>query len=198
MLSLPVLHSGGAVDEFTDDIGVSGMPMSLGDYMDQDPGQRHVPVISRPPRHLAGRVQYQRGDLGIQVRPHSAVQPDDLVARLEGGRPHVHVGFGVVGEPGRQFLERPSEGVIEVPQLHPSQVFDQPQQIGAGRCQRMADVVLREPVKLPLQGFAGGLKITVKDPTSGSIQSHRTASHPTLTRTALLTDRTAPGAADQP
>jgi hypothetical protein len=41
-------------------------------------------------------------------------------------------------------------------------VLDQPEQFGAGRRQRAADVVLREPVKLPQQSITGGLQVTVK------------------------------------
>lgn len=41
------------VDELTDDIGVSSVPMGLSDHMYQDPVQRHLTPIVWPPRHVA-------------------------------------------------------------------------------------------------------------------------------------------------
>ena len=37
--------------------------------------------------------------VGVGVRPRPAVQPDDVVARLLGSRPHVGVGLGALVEP---------------------------------------------------------------------------------------------------
>jgi len=91
-----VSQSCGPVDELPDDIRVAGMPISLGDHVYQDPVQRHLVPVVRPPRHMAECVQRQRVDRRVRVRPRPLVQPNDLLARLIGGSPHVRVGFGVV------------------------------------------------------------------------------------------------------
>src|ERR1022692_3294938 len=83
----------GPVDEFPDDIGVPRVPVSLGDHVDQDPVQRHLAPVARPPRHVADRVQRQRADRRVRMGPGAVVEPDDLLTRLVGGRPHVRVGL---------------------------------------------------------------------------------------------------------
>ena len=62
--------------------------------------QRHLAAVVGPPRHPADRVQRQRLDGGVGVRPRPPVEVDDLLAGLLGGRPHVGVGLGVVVQPG--------------------------------------------------------------------------------------------------
>jgi len=152
-----LLQAGGAVDQFPDDVCVPGVPIGLGDHVDQDPVQSHCAVFFRPPWHVADRVQRQRVDRGVRVCPHPVVEPDDLLARFVGGSPHVRIRFGVVLDPGKRLVERAAEGVAEIPSLDAGHVLDQSQQIGAGRRHRAADVVLRWPVELPEQSLAGGL-----------------------------------------
>src|ERR1700683_4809412 len=50
----------------------------------------------------------------------------------------------------------------KIGQLGASLMLDQPEQVGAGRYQRTADVVLGEPVMLPQQRLAAFLKVTAK------------------------------------
>ena len=71
---------GGPVDELPDDVRLTGMPAGLGGYVDQDPVQRHLVPLGRPPRHMAEGLQPQRVDRGIGVRPRPAVQAGDEFA----------------------------------------------------------------------------------------------------------------------
>ena len=93
--------------------------------------------------------------------PHAPVTIDDLDARLVLGRPHVgqlppvveerlELGIvralvGVVVPPRQPLGKRAPEHLAEVPGLGDRQVLDQAEQIGAGRSQRPANVVLGEP-----------------------------------------------------
>src|SRR6202011_3367996 len=60
------------------------------------------------------------------------------------------------------LAEWAAEAIPEIPELHAGHMLDQSQQVGAGRHHRAADVVLREPIELPQQGFACVLQIAVK------------------------------------
>ena len=70
-------YSGGTVDELADDVGVPCVPVGLGDHVHEDLVQRDLAVVS-PPGHVADRVQRQRADRGVGVRPRPVVQTDDL------------------------------------------------------------------------------------------------------------------------
>jgi DNA-binding MarR family transcriptional regulator/GNAT superfamily N-acetyltransferase len=71
---------GGPVDELPDDVGLTGVPVGLGDHVHQDPVQRDLAPALLPPRHVADRVQRQRADRGVRERPRPVVQPDDVLA----------------------------------------------------------------------------------------------------------------------
>jgi hypothetical protein len=60
--------------------------------------QRHLVVVA-PPRDVTDRVERQRLDGGVRVRPHPLVERDEVIARLLGRGPHVGVGLRVVVEP---------------------------------------------------------------------------------------------------
>src|SRR6266550_2783770 len=50
-------QAGRAVDELADDIGLPGVPVGLGDHVDQDLVQRHLAAALRPPRDMTDVVQ---------------------------------------------------------------------------------------------------------------------------------------------
>ena len=153
---------GRPVDELADDVGVTGVPVGLGDHVHQDLVQRDLAAPLPPPRHVAGRVQGQRGDRGVRVRPRPAIEPGDVAARLLGGGPHVRVGLGAFLQPWQRLVEGLAEHLAEIPELHAGQVLDQAEQVGAGRHHRAADVVLGQPVELPQHRLAGGLQVAAK------------------------------------
>jgi len=155
------LQPGGPVDELADDIGMPSVPVGLGHHVDQDPVQGHLLSAGWPPRHVADRIQAQRLDRLVRVRPGPPVHPGDLITGLLGGGPQVGVASGIVRRP-RPLAGRAPECIPEVPQLDTGQVLDQPEQVSAGRGQRVTDVVLGEPIKLPQQGIPGGLQVKVQ------------------------------------
>jgi len=73
------LQPSGPIDEFTDEIGMPGVPVGLGDHVHEDLMERHLSAVGWPPRHVADRIQVQRLDRLIGVRPGPPVYPDDLV-----------------------------------------------------------------------------------------------------------------------
>jgi hypothetical protein len=76
MLSLPSF----TVDEFPDDVGMPGVPVGIGDHAHHGMVQRHLVSLTRPPRHPADRVQLQRVDRRVRVRPRPAVELHDVIA----------------------------------------------------------------------------------------------------------------------
>ena len=122
----------------------------------------HLPALLGPPGDVADRVQPEAVDGRVGVGPGPPVEVDDLLARLVRGRPHVRVRLGVLVEPRRRLLPRTAEGLAEVAELDAGDVLDQPEEVGAGRHHRPADVVLREPVELPQQGITGDLQVAVE------------------------------------
>ena len=88
--------------------------LRLGDHVHEDPVQRHLAALAGHHGTWPGASSGQRVDRGVGVRPGPVVQPDDVLARLVGGRPHVGVGLGVVVEPRQRLGERPAERVAEV------------------------------------------------------------------------------------
>lgn len=56
------------------------MPLGIHDHVQHDPMQCHLGTA--PPRHLADRVQTQRVDGRVSVRPGPAVPPVALLADL--------------------------------------------------------------------------------------------------------------------
>ena len=61
--------------------------------------------------------------------------------------------------PGQRDPARPPEGVAEVAELDAGEVLDQPEQVGAGRRQRPARVVVAQPLDLPDHRVAGVLQV---------------------------------------
>src|SRR4051794_32170027 len=157
VVALP--HPDRAVGELPDDVGVPGVPLRLGDHVHEHLVQGRVPALLRPPRHGAGGVQVERVDRRVGVRPDPAVEGDDLLAALLGGRPHVGVGLRVVVQPRQGLAEGPAEDLAEVARLDARDVLHQPQQVGAGRGERTAGVELRGAVQLPEQVLAAALQV---------------------------------------
>ena len=140
---------------------MAGVPGGLGQHVHHDVEELHV--RARPPRHVAGGVDGEGVDGRVRVRPHPPVPVDDLGPRLVLGRPHVGAERGLVIVPARHRLgERPAEDLAQVPGLRGGQVLDQAQQVGPGRGQRAADVVLRQPVQLPQHRLADPPQIAVQ------------------------------------
>jgi hypothetical protein len=71
----------GAVDELPDDVGVAGVPVGLGDHVREDPLQRDLAPLLRPPRHLTDGIQRQGVDRGVRMGPDTVVQTNDLFPR---------------------------------------------------------------------------------------------------------------------
>jgi hypothetical protein len=88
---------------------------------------------------------------------------DDLLAGLVGGREHVGVDLGVGIEPRERLGVRPTEDVAEVAGLDARHVLHEPEEVGTGRYQRTADVVVRQAVELPQQGVARDLEVALQD-----------------------------------
>jgi hypothetical protein len=57
----------GTVELFTQEVGVTGVPVGLGEHVDQDVEQHDVG--SRPPRHMTRCVDVERLDGGVSVLP---------------------------------------------------------------------------------------------------------------------------------
>lgn len=149
------------VDEFAYDVGVADVAVTLGDHVDQDAVEGEFGV--RGPGDAAHGVQGESVEGLVRVGAGPAVAVDDLLAGLLGGRPQVGVRFGGAGDPQRLGTgERPAEGLAEVDRLGTGEVLDQSQEVGAGRGQGAADVVLGEALDLQQQGVAGVLEVEAK------------------------------------
>jgi hypothetical protein len=148
-----------AVDKFPNDVGMSSVPMGLGDHVVQDLTQRHLSPIFRSPGHPASRVQRQRRDRLVRVFPDPPVETNDLVARFISSRPHVRVRLGVICVPRQRLLEGPTEALAEVARLDAGHMFDQPQQVGPDGSEGSAAVVLGESVELPQEGVSSDLQV---------------------------------------
>jgi hypothetical protein len=169
-----------AIDQLSDDVGMTGMALRLGSHMDQDLMQCHLATIA-PPRHPTDRVKRQRLDRRIRMSPGLAIQPDDGLAGLCRQRPRLP--SPLVLRPSRDSITRTPERFAEVPELTACQVLDQSQQVGPGRRQRTAGVVLGQPVELPQHRTASPLQVVkqvclgVKDRHGGHRASHPAKPH---------------------
>ena len=67
-----------AVDEAPDDVGVPGVAVGLGDHVHEDPVQRHLVAVLRPPGHVPDRIEVERRDRGVGVGPGPVVEIDDV------------------------------------------------------------------------------------------------------------------------
>lgn len=74
-----------------------------------------------------------------------------------GRRPRMRVRLRGRVHPGRRLAGRPTEAVTEVSQFDAGRMLHQAQQIGARRCVRSADVVLRQASQLPVFDELGRL-----------------------------------------
>ena len=137
----PVAEPGLAVELLAQDVDVTGVAVGLGEQVDQHDLQRDVPA-GAPPRDPAGCVEVERGDRRVAVRPHAAVQPDDVLSGLLGRGPHVGVRLGAVRGPGQGFGERPREDLTEVAGIDGGEVLDDAEHVAARRCQGAPRVVL--------------------------------------------------------
>src|ERR1700728_2217202 len=153
----------GTIDQLSDDVGVPGVSLGVDDDVDQGLVQRDLVLADGPMRHLSDGVEGQGVDGGIGMAPGPALQLDDLFARLIGPGPLIGVGLGVILEPRRRLSWRASEGSAEVDELRMGLVLDEPEQVGASRHQRPADVVFRQPVELPHEGLTTSLQVVLED-----------------------------------
>src|SRR5207249_3282445 len=62
-----------------------------------------------------------------------------------------------------RLARRALEGIAEVDELRMGLVLDQAEQVRAGRNQRPADVVLREPLQLPQESVPATLQVFLED-----------------------------------
>jgi hypothetical protein len=103
---------------------VPRVPVGLVKDVDQDAEQLHVGT--RPPGHVAGRVDGQHVDRGVGVFPDAPVEAGDLVAGLVPGGPEVGAARGLVVPPGQWPGERAAEDLAEVPGLPGSRCLIRP------------------------------------------------------------------------
>ncbi len=96
---VPGAEADGTVEEFPDDVGVSGMPERLGRHVHQRPVEGHLVAIGRPPRHPSDGVQRKTFDRRVRMTGRLPVQPEDVVPGLVRGGPHVGVGLDIRREP---------------------------------------------------------------------------------------------------
>src|SRR5205814_195369 len=111
------------------------------------------------------------------VRPCATVPVDDLLARLELGRPHGVPPYALVVPPGQGPGVWPLEDLAEVPGLRVCQVLDQPEKVGSRQGQGAADVVLRQPIELPQHHLASVAQIAVQVLLRGIIDHGEPACH---------------------
>ena len=148
-----------AVELFSQDVGMPGVPVGLTENVDHDVEQLHVGA--RPPWHVAGGTDGKRVDRRVRVLPYAPVETDDLFASFVLGSPQVGATGGLV-PPGQGFGERAAEDLTEIPGLPGRQVFDQAEAVGSGGGQGAADVVFGEPVELSEQRCAYPAQIAVQ------------------------------------
>src|SRR4051812_39228819 len=92
-------QAGGSVDELSNDVGMPRMPVRLRRHVDEDPVQRDLAAIVRPPRDATACIERQRADRFVRVLPRTVIQPDDPLTRLISGGPHVGVRLRVLAVP---------------------------------------------------------------------------------------------------
>src|SRR4051812_5933814 len=73
-------YSGPAVELFTQDVGVSGVPGCVAEDVDHDVEQFHI--WAWPPRHVTGSVDGKLLDRRVRMVPCAPVEADDLFAGL--------------------------------------------------------------------------------------------------------------------
>jgi hypothetical protein len=151
--------AGRAVDQLAHHVGVARVPVRFRHDVQQDQPQRHLLAALRPPRHASHRVQSQRIDGGVGVRPGRPVEIDHLLARLLSRRPHVGVLLGALVEPGLREAATLVEHLPEVAELDARQMLHESEEVGAGTGQRPAHVVLRRAVELPQHGVTPHLEV---------------------------------------
>ena len=146
-----------AVELLAQDVEVPGVPGGLDRHVHEQVVQ--VGVGRAPPRHVRGRVEGERLDRLVGERRDAAVEVEHLLGRLVLGRPHVVVGPGVVGPERHLLRPRPPEADAEVLRLHPREVLDDAQEVGARGGQRHPLVTLGEPLDLPEHRLALGPEV---------------------------------------
>ena len=82
----------------SDDVGVAGVPMGLGDHVHEDLVQRDLAPLPRPPRHLADGIQPQRVDRGVRMRPDTWYRPTTC-SRDSSVVAHMSALFGALVQP---------------------------------------------------------------------------------------------------
>lgn len=68
----------GSIDEFSDDVGVTRVPLGVGDEMDDHVVQRHG--AATPPWDVPDRVEREIRDGHVSERPSLLCESNDLVA----------------------------------------------------------------------------------------------------------------------
>lgn len=113
---LVVIGSGGAVDEFADDVGMAGVLRGLPDHPDEYCAERRRAVALIPVGYRPWRIKVESGDSQVRVLAGSVVETDDRLAGFLGRGPHPGIGIGLIpGRPGlrhqrrrRSYSRRPS------------------------------------------------------------------------------------------
>lgn len=83
------VHSYGAVDQLADDVGMTRVPLGVGDHSDECMMQRQRVVIRRPARHRADGIERQLIEGGVRQAPGLSIAIDDARSRLVGRDPQI-------------------------------------------------------------------------------------------------------------
>jgi ribosomal protein S18 acetylase RimI-like enzyme len=149
----------GAVQTLTQDVGMAGVPGGVGQAVNHDVEQRHLFL---PPRHIAACAKVERLDGRVGVAPHPLIQTHDMGSGLSLVHPMIRTARCVI-IPTRQRLGiRATEDLTEVSGVPNRVVLDQAEQVGPCRRQRASNVVLRQSVELPYEGFAHPAQVVMK------------------------------------
>jgi hypothetical protein len=155
---------------------VSGVVGGLVDDADGQLAEGGLAVLFRPPRDRRGRVEGKHLERLVAVLPCPVIETEEVVTRLIGGRPHVGgLRHRAVVLPGQGHRRRPAHTRTEVAELDADQVLDQAEQVGAGRNQRAAYVVLGQPLERADDIVARPLEMTLEVEGEG-VRGHRRVS----------------------
>src|SRR5262249_59628628 len=120
------------------------MTLDIGEHVNQGTVQGELPVTLRPPWHLADGVERKRVDGDVGMSPRSVTELNDAAGRFTGPHPHVAVRLAIL-PPGQCLWEGTPEHKSEVARFATRDVSEESEQVRAGRDQRSAHVVLRQP-----------------------------------------------------
>ena len=153
-------HPDRAIDQFSDDVGVTGVTLRVGGDMHQDLMQRHG--IVPPPPHPPGRVQGEVVDRRVRDLPGGSVPLDQAVSGLVRSSPELGRWTRVARPPRLCGARRSPEHITEVREVGRRAVFHQTEQVRARWRHRAPDVVLVETLQLPDQRLAGSAQVVAQ------------------------------------